>query len=291
MLRKNKILTGCLGLSVMAPSTAIGDVEGCERNFLISNWSAAYENCSVAAKSGDASSQGSLATLYFGGQGVDRNLVAAYVWSTVAIANGDELVSGFLKVQLLGSMSEGERQLAGLLAQKCLGSEYRECYSEDVEDEGLLENLSSASDKGWVLSERRDSFTNADTSIAYLNSDKFHNSNIRSSHPTRLLVGCMEDGKVQIAVMFAGYVGSGRVAIRYKFDDNDPITERWIASSEGTAAILPDNFRDFRAGLQVSDTVIFEVTDFRGTRYEARFEGLQNNKENFDFTFNGCQER
>lgn len=288
---KNRILAGCFGLIVMAPTSAMSDVEGCERNFLISNWTAAYDDCSAAAKTGDASSQGMLATLYVAGDGVAQNLVAAYVWSTVGMVNGEELVSEFLKIRLIGLMSESERQLAGLLAQQCLASEYSECYSEDVEDEGLFENLSSASDKGWALSERRDSFTNADTSIAYLISDKFHNSNIRSSHPTRLLVGCMEDGKVQIAVMFAGYIGSGRVAVRYKFDDNDSITERWIASSEGTAAILPDNFRDFRAGLQVSDTVIFEVTDFRGTRYEARFEGLQNSKENFDFTFNGCQER
>ena len=142
--------------------------------------------------------------------------------------------------------------------------------------------------KGWVLMEDADAFSGKDTSYAYIESDK---ADMRMSDAPRIIVvRCDGSGGHEIYVVSNGYIGSlnDRIPVRYIFDDGEPIRERWSESTDGTAAFLPNSYRDFRAGLQSGSKFVFEITDYRGTTQFATFEGLDGNREALDFVLNGC---
>lgn len=143
--------------------------------------------------------------------------------------------------------------------------------------------------QGWSFVEDRDDFTNRETSSAILESNRAGQSVARGSHPVALIVRCDGDGGTDIIVRVSGYIGNDRVPVRYKFGDDDPISERWTPSTTGSAIFLPSGFQDFRAGLEAAHDFVFEVTDFRGTSYSAVFQGAANNREHFDYTYNGCR--
>lgn len=140
----------------------------------------------------------------------------------------------------------------------------------------------------WNLIEEKDEFTDADTSFAVL--DSLPSSRRGSDAPRSLVVRCDGQGGHDIYIIADGYIGTSRdgIPVRFKFGDNAPVQERWSESTRGTAAFLPSGYRDFRSGLTSREDFVFEMTDFRGSRNSARFEGLSNNDSALEFVLAGC---
>lgn len=141
----------------------------------------------------------------------------------------------------------------------------------------------------WAFHEQRDEFTNKNTSFISIDSDKAFLS--ITDAPKSLVVRCDGDGGTEVFVVSGGYIGArnDRIPVRYKFGNNDPISEYWHESTKGTAAFLPSGYRDFRAGLESGQGFLFEMTDFRGVRESAHFENGPLTGENIEFVWNGCR--
>lgn len=142
---------------------------------------------------------------------------------------------------------------------------------------------------GWQFIEQEDEFTNQNTSYVFLRSD--HAGDTFSDAPSELVVRCDGNGGSEIFVVSNGYIGARNdvIPVRYRFGDDPPVSERWNESTTGTAAFLPRGYQDFRAGLATRQDVIFEITDFRGSRYSAEFDGLSVNDEMLDYVLGGCR--
>lgn len=123
----------------------------------------------------------------------------------------------------------------------------------------------------WQYIDKQDGFTNADTSYVMLQSDKA--SLTMTDAPIAMIFRCDGRGGTDIYVISGGYIGSrnDRVPVRYKFQGGEPISERWNESTDGKAAFLPGGYKDFREGLLSGREFLFEITDFRGSRYTATF--------------------
>ncbi|WP_217810185.1 hypothetical protein [Salibaculum griseiflavum] len=145
------------------------------------------------------------------------------------------------------------------------------------------ENLSGNS---WVLVEQEDGFTEADISYVYLESAQ---AGTGMQNLDALLIRCNGEGGTEILIVSSGFLGNDRLRVRYRFDDNEPISERWSPSTDGQAAFLPSGYRDFRSGLTSSDGVLIEVEAFNGARHQGEFDGLRNNTEDRDFVLSGCK--
>ncbi|MBY6163944.1 hypothetical protein KUV73_23890 [Mameliella alba] len=161
---------------------------------------------------------------------------------------------------------------------------YKAAPAPDQEDDRPV----SAAVSKWLFVEKTDPFSGKETSYVVLESDK---ANARMTDaPVSTFVRCDGKGGHEIFVVSGGYIGSTRdtVPVRYKFGENEPISEKWGESTSGKAAFLPDRFRDFRAGLLTGESFVFEFTDFRGTRSNARFPETPLS-EKFDHVIGGCQ--
>ncbi|PRY74058.1 hypothetical protein CLV76_12455 [Marivita geojedonensis] len=104
-----------------------------------------------------------------------------------------------------------------------------------------------------------------------------------------IIIRCNGEGGTELYVVSDGYLGNDRLRVRYRFDDNEPISERWSPSTDGRAAFLPSGYRDFRSGLTSSESVLMEVEAFNGARHQGEFGGLSNNAEDRDFVMSGCK--
>ena len=163
-----------------------------------------------------------------------------------------------------------------------------ECYDDETGyEEPKLETISS--DGGWVLIESKDDFSNANTSLAVLESDA--SGGIMSDAPEAMIARCDGNGGHDIYVKSGGYIGArdDRVPVRYKFGDSNPVRERWSESTTGTAAFLPSGYKDFRLGLLSGEDFVFEITDYNGTSSRARFENASINLSALEFVVGGCK--
>ncbi len=141
---------------------------------------------------------------------------------------------------------------------------------------------------GWVFVESEDEFTNRNVSYAFLDSD--HANLPTTDAPVRLIARCDGVGGTELFVLAGGYIGAtrDRVPVRFRFGASDAVSEVWNESTSGTAVFLPTNYRDFRTGLATRQDFVFEITDYRGRRSSARFEGLARNDEILEFVMGGC---
>lgn len=150
------------------------------------------------------------------------------------------------------------------------------------------QNMSENADEGtkdrWVFVAKTDDFSDKDASYVILSAEP----PIRSDAPEAIIVRCDGRGGYDTLVITNGYIGARdeRVPVRYRFGDSDPISERWIESTSGKAAFLPDGYQDFRKKLASGEDFIFEVTDFRGNRSKSSFKNAKSEK--LDFVMKGC---
>lgn len=143
------------------------------------------------------------------------------------------------------------------------------------------------STEGWVFVENTDAFSGKDTSSVFLASDAWDDN--LSDKPSAMVIRCDGKGSYEIIVMTHGYLGGDRIRVRYKFGENDPVSERWSASSSGRAAFLPSGYKDFLRGIISEEDFIFEVTDFNGSRKMASFKDADKGTEKRDFVLGGCK--
>ncbi|WP_293573928.1 hypothetical protein [Phaeobacter sp.] len=141
----------------------------------------------------------------------------------------------------------------------------------------------------WIFTASTDDFSGKDTSMVSWHSDR----SVAQSRdaPSAIIVRCDGRGGTEILVVSNGYIGARRnsIPVRYKFGENEPVKEGWHESTSGTAAFLPNGYKDFRDGLLSGDDLIFEITDFRGSKYSAKFEDAAPLGEKFEFVWDGCQ--
>lgn len=163
------------------------------------------------------------------------------------------------------------------------------CYDQAFGFEQATPEPQNPRNQGWQFAEQKDSFSGQETSVARLESDRAHDRVPGTSYPDQVLVRCDGSGGAEIFVTTSGFINTGRIPVRYKFGDAEPIGENWNASTSGTGAFLPSNFGDFRAGLESGEDFVFEVTTHRGQPYSANFSGVLINREHFDYTYNGCR--
>ncbi len=142
-------------------------------------------------------------------------------------------------------------------------------------------------DSLWRFVESQDDFSGKNTSYVFLESDRAGQN--FSDAPKSIVVRCSETGGHDIIVVSNGYIGSrGNVKVRYRFGENEPISESWQISTDGKAAFLPSGFKDFRTNLKTGLQFVFEITDFRGSRASAKFPLTETGRD-FDFVLNGCR--
>ncbi|MEL6620531.1 MAG: hypothetical protein AAFP16_16775 [Pseudomonadota bacterium] len=138
---------------------------------------------------------------------------------------------------------------------------------------------------GWVLMPGIDEFTEKDVSRVFV--EEKDRAGARDA--AVISVGCREEGGYGILFYKSSFINtSSRVSVRYRFDENQPVSESWWGTTSSNGAMLPDNYKDFRAQLLESDALVIEVTDYQGGRHRHAFEGLQNNKNDLEFVMSGC---
>jgi uncharacterized protein len=89
-----------------------------------------YENSAfwylAAANQGHSTSQWRIATQYLLGQGVPKDLVKAYKWTSLAVGEGEQNVQAQLK-SVSATMSRKDISKAKKLAKQCLKTNYEKC--------------------------------------------------------------------------------------------------------------------------------------------------------------------
>lgn len=162
------------------------------------------------------------------------------------------------------------------------------CYDTALGFVAEVESAPASTSGGWQFVEQEDDFSNQNTSFVFLRSDRAGDT--FSDSPSQLIVRCNGSGGSEVFMASNGYIGArnNRIPVRYRFGEDRPVSENWNESTNGTAAFLPRGYQDFLTGLASRQDFIFEITDFRGSRYSASFDGLSVNAEMLDFVLSGC---
>jgi hypothetical protein len=163
-------------------------------------------------------------------------------------------------------------------------SGYEKAEAETGNSDGSNTDLTSG---GWVFKEQDDEFSGKETSYAFLESDAA--TAVLTDKPKAIIIRCDGKGGNDIYVLSNGYIGGDRIRVRYKFGESKPVSERWMASTDGQAAFLPNGYKDFLSGLLSGDDFIFELTDFNGSTSMARFKNAAKNIEKRNYVLAGCK--
>ena len=201
----------------------------------------------------------------------------------------------FTAVTFIGTASFGQIDKLNECLELTEDQQRLECYDAamgQVDDRAELSSEANEtaatieSESKWDFNERADEFTDNNTSFIALTSDSI--SRRGDDPPMFLVLRCDGQGGYDIYMIFDGYIGSNNdsIPVRYRFDGEEAVVERWSESTDGTAAFLPKRFNDFRSGLLTGTDFAFEVTDFRGSTSAARFENSID--ANFEFITKGC---
>lgn len=200
--------------------------------------------------------------------------------------------TSFAAAQVQVDAPSGSGVEASTAIQRCLEIENRlsrlSCYDAAAGYETAADPGLDTGTGGWQFVEAEDDFTNADRSFVFLSSDRAGAP--LTDAPVRLIVRCDGDGGNEIIIVSGGYIGArnNRIPVRYRFGEDAPVSESWSESTDGTAAFLPRGYSDFRNGLNTLQDFVFEVTDYRGSRYSANFVGLGENSDMLEFVLDGC---
>lgn len=139
----------------------------------------------------------------------------------------------------------------------------------------------------WVFEEKVDGFDGSNISRVYLEGFPVDGENIEPN--MRLYLICDGEGDFNIAVETLDFLGSSQnLRVRYKFDDESPITEGWIPAASGQAVWLPKGYRDFRSRVDVAAELLFEITAFNGVSYQSKFTGMLSKSPEYEFVTSGC---
>jgi len=160
-----------------------------------------------------------------------------------------------------------------------------ECYDSFHKYEAPEKTAASGDSDGWVTLSRTDEFTGKVLSRVYME----ETGRAGERDAAVLSVICNDSGSYDVLFFKSNFINtSGRVSVRYRFDNEEPITESWIGSTGNNGAFLPDNYQDFRTHLKEAEKVVLEVTDFQGAGHRHTFENLQTNSDDLKYVMSGC---
>lgn len=207
--------------------------------------------------------------------------IFAFTALTTVIFIGTATFGQVDKLEECLEFTEDQRRLECYDAAMGLADDMADLVSGPNETVATVEGLSN-----WDFNESADEFTDRNTSFIVLTSDPI--SRRGDDPPMFLVLRCDGQGGYDTYMIFDGYIGSTNdsIPVRYRFDGEEAIAERWSESTDGTAAFLPKRFNDFRSGLLAGTDFAFEVTDFRGSKSSARFENSMD--ANFELITKGC---
>lgn len=147
---------------------------------------------------------------------------------------------------------------------------------------------SSVRAEAWLYGEEENPFTGKkDAWASLLASSPTVGGNVLEPQ-MRLFVACLE-GDLDVSLNTGVYIGNDWYPVRYRFDEAEPIVEKWAASADGLGIFVPRKFKDFRAGLASASKVAIEVADFQGVTYRTIFEDLENNRGVIDKVAAACE--
>ena len=100
--------------------------------YLKSDYATALRHWRPLAKQGNNYAQYWLSRMYHDGKGVVQDLVMAYVWLNISVANGSGLLAGDDRDKALAKLNASERKLGQKLSKLCFKKPAR-CpeYSDD----------------------------------------------------------------------------------------------------------------------------------------------------------------
>ena len=85
-----------------------------------------FEETKARAEQGNATAQNNLGVMYDNGEGVPQNNVRAYVWLSVAAAQGDENARGN-RDRIANRLTPDRLARGQDIATRCFESDYKDC--------------------------------------------------------------------------------------------------------------------------------------------------------------------
>ena len=93
------------------------------------NYSRAFELYEPLARAGDVSAQSAIGSMYYFGNGVEKNWTRAYMWFSLAAQSSTAtgIVARTNRNVMSGLMVPADIKLAESMADQCLASNYQQC--------------------------------------------------------------------------------------------------------------------------------------------------------------------
>ena len=114
----------------------------------------------------------------------------------------------------------------------------------------------------WKIQKDTDPFTDETVSVAMT---------FGSSSSSRSVVVRCKGTEFSAYVNFADYLSNDSVDVRYRLDKDQPVTERWSPSSDGTAVF--GRHQEHLARLLMKGSLfVIEAIDYRGVPHRASFK-------------------
>ena len=91
-----------------------------------------------------------------------------------------------------------------------------------------------------------------------------------AKNPSKIMVVRCEESKFSVFINFETYLGNLLVPIRYRLDKTKPVSDKWLASSDGMA-VFASYDRHLARLLMSANTFIIEATTNKGNKQLASF--------------------
>jgi|TARA_R110000824_G_scaffold391527_2_gene589375 hypothetical protein len=114
----------------------------------------------------------------------------------------------------------------------------------------------------WTYKQQEDSFNDQTKHIAH----------ITGKNKTSLTVRCNENSSLDIYFFFNNFLSNKSVPVRWRIDKREPQAGKWKVSSKGTSVFSHHDIKnDLARDLTKGSKVLFEATDYRGTKHKINF--------------------
>ena len=125
-----RALSVLFALSLLASGNASAEgLTAANTAFDQKNYARAFELYEPLARTGDVSAQSTIGSMYYFGNGVEKNWTRAYMWFSLAAqsASATGVVARTNRDVMGGLMVSADIKLAQSLADQCLASRYHQC--------------------------------------------------------------------------------------------------------------------------------------------------------------------
>lgn len=105
--------------------------------------------------------------------------------------------------------------------------------------------VSPATAQGWLYGEEENPFSGMKDAWASTEATSPTIGGQVLQPRMRLFVGCLE-GALDYSIETGAYIGNMAAPVRFRFDEDEPVFERWVPSNDGGAVFVPRQYKDFR---------------------------------------------